>query len=253
MPEPTPKEWTDAYSYCSLDPHFVNNANHRTAVLDYVKTVSMLDDNEKDEIQTEVKNYAASWAKVEKLIQKVDNFKDFASQRLSLIGRSRCLSSLSDSKEYADAMVALGHLLSHLTFKVTRSTTQNAGGTVTLGLDLIESPQTDAEEAVLFALAHELGHSVNLTLKPYNPADPSFLTVYAAILPALPDSTSANQKLEYFADAFAAVFLVSAAGIDSKKVPGAAKFLFAAEGGGGDHPPGDARVAKVEECIKNKC
>lgn len=253
MPEPTPKEWTDAYSYCSLDPHFADNANHRTAVTDYVKTVSMLDDNEKDEIQTEVKNFAASWVRVEKLIQKVNNFKDFASQRLSLIARSRCLSPLADSKEYADAMVALGHLLSHISFKVTRSTTQNAGGTITLGLDLIESPQQDAEEAVLFALAHEFGHSVNLTLKPYNIADPSFLTVYAAILPTLPDSTSANQKLEYFADAFATVFLVSAAGIDNKKVPAAAQFLFAAEAGGGDHPPGDARVAKVEECIKNKC
>jgi hypothetical protein len=226
MPEPTPKEWTDAYSYCSIDPNFASNANRRTAVTDYVKLVAMLDDNEKDEIQSEVKSYATKWVRVEKLIQRVDGFKDFVAQRLSLIGRSRCLSPLASSKEYADAMSALGHLLSQLTFKVSRSTTQNAGGTVTLGLDLIEDPQQDAEEAVLFALAHEFGHSADLTLKPYSSQDQSFLAVHAAILPALPSTTSANQKLEYFADAFATVFLVLAAGIDSKKVPNAAKFLF---------------------------
>jgi hypothetical protein len=47
--------------------------------------------------------------------------------------------------------------------------------------------------------------------------------------------------------------MVSGAGIDRKKIPGAAMFLFAAEAGGVDHPSGDARITKVRETLQSKC
>jgi len=253
MPEPMPQEWTDAYRYCSLDPLFVDKGDRRDAVKQYVKVVAMLDDNEKDEIYQSVKDYAADWVKIQQPNQRVEDFKGFVQERLPLIGRSTCLSQVSGSTEFAEAISALKGTLNQLTFKVRRETTQNAGGTVTIAVSILEEPKKDADEAILFALAHEFGHSADLTLNPYNPQDRSFSTVHQAMMPQLPSTTSKNQRLEYFADAFATIFLVSAAGVDRKKIPDAAKFLFAAEAGGGDHPPGEARMIKVRECLEQKC
>src|SRR6266481_3483047 len=252
MPEPMPQEWTDAYRYCSLDPLFVDKGDRRDAVKQYVKVVAMLDDTEKEEIYQSVKDYAADWVKIQQPNQRVEDFKGFVQERLPLIGRSSCLSEVSGSKEFTEAISALKSTLTQLTFKVRRETTQNAGGTVTIAVSILEEPKKDADEAILFALAHEFGHSADLTLNPYNPQDRSFSTVHQAMMPQLPSTTSKNQRLEYFADAFATIFLVSAAGVDRKKIPDAAKFLFAAEAGGGDHPPGEARMIRVRECLEQK-
>lgn len=253
MPEPTPQAWADAYSYCSLDPHFTSKPSQREAVREYVKSIEMLDDNEKDEINLGAQGFADKWVRIKKLNEKVDGFKNLAMDRLPLIGKSACLSGIAGTKSFGDAITALQSTLQLLTFKVRREVTQNAGGTVTISISILEDPQQDAEEAVLFALAHELGHSADLTLNPYNKNDASYLDVHGALIPSLPATTSKNQKLEYFADSFATVFLVSAAGIDRKKIPGAAMFLFAAEGGGGDHPSGSERIAKVRETLQSKC
>jgi hypothetical protein len=253
MPEPTPQAWADAFSYCSLDPHFTSKPGKRDAVREYVKSVGMLDDNEKDEINLGAQEYADKWVRIKKLNEKVDGFKNLAMDRLPMIGKSACLSGIADSKGLADSIKALQSTLQQLTFTVRRDVTQNAGGTVTISISILEDPQQDAEEAVLFALAHELGHSADLTLNPYNKSDSSYLDVHNALMPNLPTTTTKNQRLEYFADSFATVFLVSGAGIDRKKIPGAAMFLFAAEAGGGDHPKGDLRIAKVRETLESKC
>jgi hypothetical protein len=253
MPEPTPEAWADAYKYCSLDPHFTSKPGQRDAVRDYVKSIEMLEDREKDEINAGAQAFADKWARIKKLNEKVDGFKNLAMDRLPMIGKSDCLSKIANSASFADAVKALKATLQLLTFKVRRDVTQNAGGTVTISVSILEDPQQDADEAVLFALAHELGHSADLTLNPYNKNDASYLEVHGALMPTLPSTTSKNQKLEYFADSFATVFLVSGAGIDRKKIPGAAMFLFAAEGGGGDHPSGEERIAKVRETLQSKC
>lgn len=253
MPEPSPQAWADAYSYCSLDSYFQNKASRREAVKDYIKTALMLDDNEKDEINDNVEEYARKWSRIQKLNDKVDGFKNLVLDRLPMIGKSPCLSGIAQGKDFAEAITALKTTTQQLTFKVSRDVTQNAGGTVTISISILEDPQRDAEEAVLFALAHELGHSADLTLNPYNKSDKSYPAVHQALMPDLPDATSKNQRLEYFADSFATVFLVAGAGIDRKKIPDAAKFLFAAEGGGGDHPSGEARIGKVRDALETKC
>jgi hypothetical protein len=252
MPEPTPQQWADAHRYCSLDRLFQSKPNQRDAVRDYIMSVNLLGPQDTDEINAEVVNSAASWTRIQRLVERVEGFKPFLRDRLPLMARSACLSGLSHA-DFNGAVGALQRTLDLLTFRVSRDTTQNAGGTVTLSLSILENPQQDADEAVLFALAHEFGHSADLTLNPYNPSDPRYPAFHGAILPSLPPSTSRNQMLEYFADAFATVFLVSAAGVSRSKIAPAANFLFAAEPGGGDHPSGPDRLARIQDCLDNKC
>jgi hypothetical protein len=259
MPEPTPKEWGDAYNYCSLDSLFKDNPNHRQAVIGYIKPILGIDegdvvqDDEKNDINDMAIDFAAKWSRIEKLKNKVDGFKNLAMDRLPLIGKSTCLGGVSDSKGFSDAVNALKGTLQLMSFHVSRGPTQNAGGTVTIGLSVLEDPTKDAEEAVLFALAHELGHTADLTLNPYNPTDTKYPAVHNALMPQLATTTSKNQKLEYFADSFATVLLVTALGISRDKVPESAQFLFKSEAGGGDHPSGTSRVAKVRETLDSKC
>ena len=187
MPEPNPQVSADAYSYCSLDRNFEDKANRREAVKQYVRITSMLDDkddNEKDDFYREVEEYAAKWTRIKKLNEKVDAFKNFVLDRLPMIGKSKCLSDLSGGQQFLEAVTALKTTAQQLTFKVSRDVTQNAGGTISISV--LEDPKNDAEEAILFALAHELGHSADLTLNPYNKSDRSYPDIHRALCRTCP-------------------------------------------------------------------
>src|SRR5712691_3148001 len=93
-----------------------------------------------------------NWVKIQKPNQRVEDFKGFVQERLPLIGRSSCLSQVSGSTEFTEAISALKSTLNQLTFKVRRENTQNAGGTVTIGVSILEEPKQDVDEAILFAL-----------------------------------------------------------------------------------------------------
>ena len=251
---PTNQEWADAYSYLLLDPNFTSNTDHNRAVTDYVVLLGGHDeDDEKDKeaIQKDIKELAKKGAIIKTVQTHLDGFKNTVSGKLSSIGKAKCLSGIANSTAFTDAIKALQSLVQIMSFKVEREITGNYSGTVKISFSIVE--ETDPEDAVAFALAHEFGHSVNLVLNPYNPNDPKFPDVYNALLPPLPTSTTGSHKLEYFADSFAAVFLVLALGMDRKKIPDATKFLFAAEEEGKDHPSGDLRIAKIRETLEQRC
>lgn len=248
---PSSQEWADAYTYCSMDYSFTDNpGNYNKAVTDYVVLVGGHDDDELDAIYKDVKMYAARGAIIGPVKTIVDGFKNTVAQKLTMIASAKCFAGMP-TQTFTDGIKALLTLLQIMAFKVERDNTGNYSGTVKISLSIVE--RKDPADAVWFALAHEFGHSVNLVLKPYNPNDPSYPEMYKAILPTLPDSTTANHKLEYFADSFAAIFLAAALGIDRSKIPDATDFLFKAEAEGKDHPSGDLRTAKIRETLEKRC
>lgn len=240
-------EINDAYYFYGFaftlygKPQYLGKQNvleKKAALLAYLNGAYFMDEQDLEAYAEEVRKGAAAAPQARFMCEGIKPY--LKTNMLNLLP----LLAYVDTDTKQEAIAGLYGLVDGLTFEIADTDTINVSGTIRVNYgDLLSKPGP----ALKFDLVHEFGHSAAAYLK-----HPSHKQKYEIVVRALSprhdpyDVSSGNsaREMEYFADAFATVFL-KGAGEHGDRIIRYASDSFGETAQSATHPSGADRVAYV--------
>jgi len=225
----------DAFLCAKVDRPELAAKGKEVAVKVYAKEIVLagMTPDDGEDIATAVRRSARTGAQ----IRFVRAFKTFLLVHLSNLRRSRIFSGM-DGKMTEACIAAMLKAANATTFEVAKLSAQGLGA-----IWIAFSDVSGGENAALFSCAHEFGHAVDRELRAIKA-----LEVLQRIYPFKDLKSASAYDNEYFADAFAVIFL-KAAQVGASDIRAGAQEAFGEEDATPDHPAGIDRIVQIEKVL----